>query len=133
MSKPRVHYINLGPFPGFVGFTTSSDAFQREMRRLRVKDAGSYIAQGANGATHYLRGPSGDRTTIVCVEPPSKRRSKEQYAALLAHEATHVVQDMRQNLGNLGDEAEAYLVQQIVQEGLQIAWKTGRETQRKPS
>jgi hypothetical protein len=39
---------------------------------------------------------------------------------------------MRDDLGDLGREAEAYLVQQIVQEGLQIAWKTGRETKRKP-
>lgn len=125
--KARVHYLNLGPFPGFVGFTTSNSAYQREMKRLKVKDAGQYLKnENSNATTHFLRGSNGDRTVIVCVQPPSKRQSKEQYAALVAHEATHVVQDMREGLGELGHEAEAYLVQQIVQEGLQQAWETGR-------
>jgi hypothetical protein len=115
-----------------VGFTTSDDAFQREMKRLKVREPGGYINPNANATTHYLTGSNGDRTTIVCIEPPSKKRSKEQYAALVAHEATHVVQDMRERLGDLGHEAEAYLVQQIVQEGLQKAWKTNRVTRRKP-
>ena len=128
----RVHYLNLGPWPCHVGFTTSDDAFQREMKRLRVKDAGYYLGPNANASTHYLRSASGERVTIVCA-PPKKGRSKEQYAALVAHEAAHVVQDMREGLGDLGREAEAYLVQHIVQEGLQIAWSTGRKRKRRPS
>jgi hypothetical protein len=70
---------------------------------------------------------------IIVMCPPSRRASKEQYASLLAHEAVHVVQEMREKLGDLGSEAEAYLVQQIVQEGLQVAWKTGRTTVKTPS
>jgi ribosomal protein L30E len=126
-----IHYLSMGPWPWYVGFTTSEDAFQREMKRLRVKDAGSGTRQGSNAATHHLVNGSTNMAIIV-MQPPSRRASKEQYASLLAHEAVHVVQEMRAKLGDLGCEAEAYLVQQMVQEGLQAAWNTGRVTNRRP-
>lgn len=122
----RIHYLNLGPWPGYVGVTTSAAAFGREMKRLKVKDADTFIKnEQSNATTHFLNN-HGSNLAIICMQPQSKRHSNEQYAGLLAHEATHVVQEMRSNLGDLGSEAEAYLVQQIVQEGLQQAWKTGR-------
>jgi hypothetical protein len=70
---------------------------------------------------------------VIVMCPPSRKASKEQYASLLAHEAVHVVQEMRDKLGDLGSEAEAYLVQQIVQEGLQVAWGTNRTIRKEPS
>jgi hypothetical protein len=131
-SKERIHYLNLGPWPGFVGFTMSDDAFQREMRRLKIANPGSSMANERSNATTHFLSNHGTSLAIICMEPMSRKRSKEQYAALLAHEATHVVQQMRDDLGELGREAEAYLVQQIVQVCLEIAWKTGRTTRRKP-
>jgi hypothetical protein len=129
----HVHYLNLGPWPGYVGFTINKDAFEREMKRLKVKEPVDWISKnGSNAATHFFNN-HGSNLAIICIEPFRRHSvSKEQYAAMLAHEATHVVQQMRTDLGDLGSEAEAYLVQQIVQESLQIAWKTGRVTRRKP-
>lgn len=66
---------------------------------------------------------------ILAIRPAGREISKEQYAALIAHEAVHALQFMQENLArskSLGQEADAYLVQQIVQECLQIAWKTGK-------
>ena len=132
MGRERIHYLNLGPWPGYVGFTTSEDAFRREMKRLDVKDADKWISNAHSQATTHFLNNHGTSLAIICMIPQPRQRTKEQYAALLAHEATHVVQQMRDDLGDLGREAEAYLVQQIVQEGLQIAWATGRETRRAP-
>jgi hypothetical protein len=128
-----IHYLNLGPWPGYVGFTVSTEAFEREMRRLKVKGAGPAISNSHSNATTHFLNSNGSSLALIVMEPPSRKISKEQYAALLAHEATHVVQEMRDNLGDLGREAEAYLVQQIVQEGLQNAWNTGRVTRRRPA
>jgi hypothetical protein len=102
------------------------------MRRLKVREPNGFFKNAGSNATTHFFNSNGQSLAIICMEPQDRKRSKEQYAALLAHEATHVVQNMRDDLGDLGREAEAYLVQQIVQEGLQIAWKTGRETKRKP-
>lgn len=131
MKLERVHYLNTGPWPYYIGFTTEEGAFQREMKRLRVRDAGPGVRSGSNAATHHLVSDS-TAMAIIVMCPPSRKASKEQYASLLAHEAVHVVQEMRVKLGDLGNEAEAYLVQQIVQEGLQVAWKTGRTTKKRP-
>jgi hypothetical protein len=128
----KVYYMNTGPWPYFIGFTTDQDAFKREMRRLKVKEPVSFFASANAAATTHSFTSGGTAMAIVCIAPPSRKQSKEQYAALIAHEATHVVQDMRENLGDLGREAEAYLVQQVVQEALQIAWRTNRTIRKAP-
>lgn len=133
MARPRVYYMHTGPWPYYIGFTTDPDAFAHEMKRLKVVDDNDGFIKNAhsNATTHFLNN-KGSHMAIVCMEPFKRSRTREQYAALLAHEATHVIQDMREQLGPLGSEAEAYLVQQIVQEGLQIAWKTGKAARKAP-
>ena len=134
MTKSRVHYLNMGPWPFYVGFTTEPSAFEGEMRRLGVKNAGPAISESSAhtaATTHHLSSSSGSYALVV-MPKPSRKHSREQYAALVAHEATHVMQEMRDQLGELGREGEAYIVQQIVQEGLQQAWKTNRCRKTKP-
>ncbi len=134
--EPCITYFNLGPWPGYVGFTTSEDNFAAEMKRLNVDDAQFLASDNANATTHFLTTKQGKFCRIITIQPFDKKKtSREQYAALIAHEAMHVVQDMQKDLAqgkSLGGEAEAYLIQQIVQESLQVAWATGREIRREP-
>jgi hypothetical protein len=130
-----IAYLHPGPYPVYIGFTTSTDAFQRELKRLKVPGEHRAIAhERANGTTHFLT----NRDTLTCIivmQPPTPRISKEQYAALVAHEALHVVQEMRRELARgecFDHESEAYLVQHIVQHCLQIAWRTNRVRRTKP-
>jgi hypothetical protein len=113
----------MGPWPNFVGFTTSSDAFAKEIARLGIPEQSFLAREGANATTHYfVKGRT--QVTIVCMQPPHPQISPEAYASLAAHEAVHVVQYMREDLNQnecFGREAEAYLVQHLVQEFLQIA------------
>lgn len=132
VSRPRIYYMNTGPWPYYIGFTTSGDAFERELKRLGINQDVRFISgKHANASTHHLIN-HGTAMSIICVQPFNKRVTREQFAALIAHEAMHVVQEMRDHLGDLGCEAEAYLIQQIVQEGLQIAWATGKEARKEP-
>lgn len=127
----RVRYFNTGPWPFYIGFTTCPDAFAREMRRLKIKEPVRALNERAAATTHFLF--NHDTSMAIVVMPRATRgKSKEQYAALLAHEAVHVAQEMRERLGDLGHEGEAYLVQQIVQEGLQLAWATNRVVRKEP-
>jgi len=128
MSEAFVSYCNIGPFPGYVGFTTSAKAFQREVKRLKVPEPPKFLASDrANATTHFLE-KDGATTAIITIGKP-KGVSFEQYAGLIAHEAVHVAQMLWSDIGEKapGDEAEAYLVQHIVQFCLQEAYKTGRE------
>lgn len=124
-TRPRVKYFNLGAWPVFVGFTTCEKAFAAEMRRLGIDNVSFFGRSSANATTHILE-KHGTLCFVITAEPfKSHKISCEAYAALIAHEAMHVIQEMQQVLAcgkSLGDEAEAYLIQQIVQECLQVAW-----------
>lgn len=131
--EPHIAYFNMGPWPFYCGFTTSKKAFAKEMERLGVDPVPPFFgAAHANATVHYLE-KDGCPTMIVTMVKPGKR-STEQVAGLLAHEATHVVQELWAQLGERepGREAEAYLVQMIVQCCLQIVYKTGRVRKSEP-
>ena len=128
--RPRIAYFNMGAWPVYVGFTTDEKAFAREMKRLDIDDPDFLGHENAGATTHMYTAKGKSDTYIITIVPFNARKvSREQYAAILAHEAMHVVQDMRRRLAkgeSLGDEAEAYLIQQIVQECLQIAWASSK-------
>jgi hypothetical protein len=126
VTRERVRYVDLGIWPYFVGFTLSEAAFQREMRRLKIDRAIEWVTAGGSNATTHHFSREGNNLSILCFQPPRRRFSKEQFAAMVAHEALHAVQEMRDCLGDLGREAEAYTLQTIVQDVLQVAWSTGR-------
>lgn len=121
---PHIKYFNMGQWPVYVGFTTSAKAFRREIKRLGVDVSVDFLARsGANASTHFLERENETPCIIITIEKRGKR-TISQYAALVAHEALHAMQEMHRNLnrGNsFGDEADAYLLQSIVQSCLQEA------------
>lgn len=125
---PHIDYFNLGPWPIFVGFTMSPEAFAKEMERIGLQDAPTFISNSHSHATTHLFDNDDALTLAIITLSGIKGRSKEQVAGLIAHEAVHVGQYLWERIGERepGREAEAYLVQQITQECLQIIWNTGR-------
>lgn len=130
--KAHINYFNMGPWPVYVGFTTSEKAFKREMKRLKVDGVPFIMNDHSNASAHYLT-HEGDLTVIITMQPVGDR-PVEQVAGLIAHEAVHVAQELWDNIGerNPGREAEAYLVQMITQCCLQDALKTGRSRKEAP-
>lgn len=126
MTEPHITYFNMGPWPLYLGFTQSKKAFAKELKRLTI-DAQPFLASGhANATLHAFRCEG----TLTCILTMAKTKGKspEQVAGLIAHEATHVAQRLWESIGEdkPGAEAEAYLVQMIVQCCLQEACNTGR-------
>ena len=125
---PKMYYLHPGQWPVFIGFTTSKKAFRHEMKRLKIKNRKELKPDaGSTAAIHYFTN-SGQLCCIIYM-PDHNRITQEitdpMYAALVAHEATHVVQEIRNELnqhGNFDAETEAYLIQYIVQECLTFAW-----------
>ena len=138
MSKPPpgVKYFNMGMWPGYVGITTCEKSFQKEMKRLKLKDVPFFASDSANATTHFFDRRGHATMALITIRPfDKKRNSREQYAALIAHEAMHVVQDFQRRLYRgqpLGDEPEAYLIQQIVQECLQWVWRSNKVRSTEP-
>lgn len=121
--KAHIDYFNMGPWHIFVGFTISPADFDKEMARLGVKGERFVGGGGTNhaAATTHMLELKGYLTCIITLADNSKY-DIAQVAALLAHEAVHVAQQLWRNCGETqpGDEAEAYLVQYITQVCLNV-------------
>lgn len=125
--KAHIEYINMGPWPYYVGITADEDAFTREVGRLCPGVDIPFIGEYANATAHYFSRAGELQTVIVAMEPRGKR-TLACYAGLIAHEVMHIVQDMRERLVSassgaregLGIEAEAYIMQYLTQEMLAI-------------
>lgn len=130
-----IRYFNMGAWPVYCGFTTDEKAFQKELKRLGIENGPLGVSDRANATAHFLE-CKGTLCFIIAAQPFNARKmSREQYAALVAHEAVHIVQWMKEELSpseNMGKEAEAYLVQQIVQESLQSAWGSTKVRRTEP-
>lgn len=124
-----IEWAHMGQWPVFLGFTMSPDDFAEALKRMEVEQDVPFLGRpGANATTHIFE-RHGALTFIITLAKPARRHSKEQVAALIAHEALHVVQHMTREMaqGNrFDDESEAYLLQHIVQHCLQAAWNSGR-------
>jgi hypothetical protein len=123
--RPHVSYLHPGQWPVHIGFTTDPHQFDREMKRLKVDNPTRFIKGDRSAATTHIFVKDGTLCFIITTVAYSKRRTREQYAALIAHEAIHVIQEMRRELASgacFDDESEAYLLQYIVQHCLQCAW-----------
>lgn len=129
MVDMSVEWANMGQWPVYLGFTMSPDDFAEAVKRMDIEQDVPFLGRaGANATTHTFE-RRGTLTFIITLEKSTRRHSKEQVAALIAHEAMHVVQQMTRELAQglrFDDESEAYLLQHIVQHCLQIAWDTGR-------
>lgn len=130
--EPHITYFNMGPWPIYVGFTKCPEAFSKEMARLKIDDI-NFVNSGANATMHAFRkGGGGDLTCIITLATSGKNRAC--VAALIAHEAVHVAQELWDSIGehNPGREAESYLIQMITQCCLEELWKTGSKDRCKP-
>lgn len=81
------------------------------------------------------RNEGGSATFNLAIEPWTRKRSREQYAALVAHECVHVIQEIKEEYSPtqpLGVESEAYLMQYLVQEALQLAFESKKHRSTEP-
>ena len=99
-----------------IGICFNEREFHRELRRLRVPahQWSSWLSEGAMATTHHLTSEKGARASIVCV-PIRPEMDGIEVAALLVHEAAHVLQDYFEYIGENqpGVETQAYSIQNI--------------------
>lgn len=122
--KPKTYWLRAGGgLPCNIGFCNGQKAFEREWVTL-TDDEVERPHCNENGARAWaFHKPKGGlyRTYLICLEYDEKLRWS-CIAAMLAHEAVHVAQFLWDDIGEdqPGRETEAYFVQSIVQEILDI-------------
>lgn len=111
----RAEWLNMGPFPYYVGFCQTEAAFNAVMRRLKMcKPWPQWVSTDA--ACHSFVSNQGKQCVVICIEMGD--HSLISTMALIAHEAVHAMQFMEKDLypgGRFDDETQAYLVQYITQ------------------
>ena len=113
MHSNRVIWCDRGWMPTFYGFCPSETAWKREMKRLGVKDAEYPTTDGK--ASQFLE--DGKNCVLVTIaERLDKKRDRLGIVSLIVHEATHVWQHVRRDIGETepSTEFEAYAMQSIV-------------------
>lgn len=92
--------------------------FQRELKRLNVPrdDWPNFILNEYSHATTHFLQRRGKIIAIVCLGS-TKGRTPVEINGLLVHEAVHIWQEIRENIGEArpSSEFEAYSIQAIAQ------------------
>ncbi len=109
--------VRLVYWPVYLTVCTTEDQFRKAAKRLGCREPGNWIEPGADAACNTFTCSNGKPACIVCVRPRGKR-SRAVWAALLVHEAAHVWQKIRSELGESRPSAEfeAYSLQAITKE-----------------
>lgn len=119
----RPHWLDRGLLvsPFFYTLCTTEAQFHRELRMLKLppRKWPEFQATGQSHATaHFFRKFDDKLISIVTLRPDAMENlAGPTIAALLVHEAVHIWQAIKSQIGekNPGDETEAYAIQTISQ------------------
>lgn len=119
---------NLIRSPVHYALCLSPRQFEEELKSLKVpkNQWPSFLANEHCGATTHFIEFRGKPVAIVCLKQ-DKKRTEWEVLGLLVHEAVHIWQFIKENIGEKepSSEFEAYSVQWVSQE-LMWAWNHWR-------
>ncbi len=115
----KVIWLNRGAFPTCFGFCPSEEAWNSELKKFGIDEA-DYPHSDAR-TSHFSGSKIGKRACIVTIGEhcdPKRRSDPIGFWALVAHEAVHVFQAIREHIGESAPshEFEAYSIQHIFSE-----------------
>jgi hypothetical protein len=103
--------------PVYYGLCQSEKEFRKELKRLGIpkKDRPEFINPGADATVHFFEKDNAT-SAIVCLGS-ADCHTPDEIVGLLIHEAVHIWQEIRSNIGekNPSSEFEAYSIQTIAQ------------------
>lgn len=123
IKRPRTGFkvFSRGPFPVEFAFSVDPKAFKREARRLLGEghEIPPFVIPQSQATTHtFVHHQCGDYMCVVCLDWDwAKRQEWPAVVALLAHEAVHVWQRVKDRIHEAapGMEIEAYMIQYFTQ------------------
>mgnify|MGYP001174063739 CR=1 FL=1 len=131
--KPGIRWIDrsLLTSPLWIGICFDERSLNRELRRLDVPRSSwpGWVDVGKDAHVVMLENPTtGQMVCVVCISFDGKR-SMAEVVGLLAHEAAHVWQAIREDIGedHPSDEFEAYSIQNITQRLIREWVKMGKK------
>ncbi|WP_284076271.1 hypothetical protein [Herbaspirillum aquaticum] len=104
--------------PYFIGLCLDEKQFRKTQKAMGIprKDWGEMVKPGADATCHTFIKGDGSLAAIVTIGP-HQGKTIQQVHALLVHEAVHIWQNIRREIGedSPSKEFEAYSIQSISQ------------------
>jgi hypothetical protein len=116
--------------PIYYALCTSQKDYEKELKRIGINPQPGIT--GSQGATlNMMTSKDGKECAIICIF--NHTLDYEQIASMLAHEAVHLFQEIKENIGerNPSAEFEAYCIQCITQNLLYAYKKQVRRKSKK--
>ena len=114
----KLSYCEMGIVPIHFGFCTNEAAFDKEMKRLDIKE-NLFVSDGYAATTHSLHNQkTGENVILVCISKDAiKSHNFVEVVGLIVHECTHAWQYVQaaMNEQSPSSEFEAYTMQALVQ------------------
>ena len=107
--------------PYYIGLCTDEKAFNADLKNMRIpkKERPEFlINEYSNATVHFFENTDGKNCAIVCIHKKQpKKITRAQIDCLLVHEAVHIWQRVKENIGERFPslEFEAYSIQSIAQ------------------
>jgi hypothetical protein len=120
--KKQLQYLDrsLVISPIYYALCTSEKAYKKEMKRLGISknDTPSFIKNEWSHATVHHLDNKGKSISLVCIDKKQcekDNRTPNEICGLLIHEAVHIWQEIKENIGEYEPSAEfeAYSIQCI--------------------
>ena len=106
--------------PIYIGLATTEKQFKSALKKLKIpkNDYPDFLKSPHANATAHFFTCEGKEAVIVCIHKKHKGISRIQVDCLLVHEAVHIWQAIRENIGEKypSHEFEAYSIQSIAQD-----------------
>ena len=117
--------------PIFYGLCLNEQDFRKELKKLKIEEHVNFLLNDASNATCHFFTKDNKTASIVCLGD-IKGQTLEQIHAILVHEATHIWQEIRYNIGEKSpsSEFEAYSIQMITQ-NLLVSYKEQKAKKKK--
>lgn len=115
VTTDKVKWLDGGFLPIYFCFCPSEKAWDREMKRLKIKDEPYPTTNGRCTTFFNLEGDVHDCIFVTIDSGIAKKFSRVQIEGVIIHEAVHVYQEALKSMGEEkpGIEMEAYSIQGI--------------------
>lgn len=111
----KVQYKPDGIFPAHIGISFCELGFQKEMKRMGIKNH-QFTSDGATATANMFTDENGDSCYIICFDADKhKKMPLVRVYSTLIHECIHVWQFLKEHIGekNPGIETEAYFIEDL--------------------
>lgn len=110
---------DIHPLGPYITLCKTEKQYKKTVKYFKITTPNKWVSAGKDATAHTLEhGDTGELACVVCIDAKrAKSRSLADVCGLLAHEAVHVWQAHRDQIGEgrPGVEQEAYAIGMITQ------------------